>query len=121
MRDHLGYLWSCALPRRKGTTLAAGAKGNVAIGIGIFAAVLGVVGSVTAALKLNESVKRNQADHALYLPILRKMTTYAAVDLPSADEGEIRKALEPSRTKSAPLKRVTRAIRRSELVGPVSG
>ncbi|MFL6237918.1 MAG: hypothetical protein ACJ735_00300, partial [Actinomycetes bacterium] len=77
-----------------GTTLLTGASGRWALVVGATTAFLGVVGSVAAALKLNESVQRNRADHAQYLPILRHIGTYAAVDLPVADLKAIRKQLD---------------------------
>ena len=77
-----------------GTTLVAGSTGTVAIVVGAVTAALGVIGSVVAALKLSDSVVQNESDHAQYLPLLRKLGTYAAVALPIAPVQEIQKKLD---------------------------
>jgi hypothetical protein len=77
-----------------GTTLVAGSTGTVAIVVGAVTASLGVLGSIVAALKLSESVTQNESDHALYLPLLRELGTYAAVALPGAPVQDIQAKLD---------------------------
>ena len=77
-----------------GTTLVAGSTGTVAIVVGAVSASLGVLGSIVAALKLNESVTQNESDHALYLPLLRELGTYAAVAVPNAPVLDIQAKLD---------------------------
>jgi hypothetical protein len=77
-----------------GTTLVAGSTGTVAIVVGAVTAALGVIGSVVAALKLSDSVVLNVSDHAQYLPLLRKLGTYATVALPTAPVQEIQEKLD---------------------------
>jgi hypothetical protein len=82
-----------------GTTLVSGSTGTVAIVVGAVTATLGVIGSVVTALKLSDSVKQNQSDHAVYLPLLRQLGTYAAVNLFTADPQVIKKDLDDFATK----------------------
>jgi hypothetical protein len=77
-----------------GTTLVSGSTGTIAIAVGAVTAFLGIVGSVVAALKLKDNIKQNQSDHAYYLPLLRKIGSYAAVYLPSANVQDIRTQLD---------------------------
>jgi hypothetical protein len=77
-----------------GTTLVSGSTGTVAIVVGVVTAALGVVGSVVAALRLNDSVKQNQSNHARYLPLLRELGAYAAVDLFNANVEDIKAQLD---------------------------
>jgi hypothetical protein len=44
-------------------------------------------------------VKQNQSDHAVYLPLLRQLGTYAAVNLFTADPQVIKKDLDDFATK----------------------
>ncbi len=82
-----------------GTTLVSGSTGTVAIVVGAVTATLGVIGSVVTALKLSDSVKQNQSDHAVYLPLLRQLGTYAAVNLFTADPQVVKKDLDDFATK----------------------
>ncbi len=77
-----------------GTTLVSGSTGTVAIVVGAVTASLGVIGSVVAALKLSTNVTQNESDHAQYLPLLRKLGSYAATDLFSASIQDIKTQLD---------------------------
>jgi hypothetical protein len=77
-----------------GTTLVSGSTGTAAIVVGVVTVVLGVLGSVVAALRLSDSITQNQSDHARYLPLLRELGTFAAVDLFSASIADIRERLD---------------------------
>ena len=72
-----------------GTTLASGATGRPAFLVGLFTALLGVVGSIVASLKLGESVQANRNDHAAYLALLRKISAYVDAELVGAQPGNL--------------------------------
>jgi hypothetical protein len=74
----LGAAATAASSAVAGTTLASPASGPVATGIGVAAAVCGVLGSIVVALKLGQSVRNNELDHAQYLAIFRAIGSYVA-------------------------------------------
>ena len=90
----VGSAATAAASAVSGTTLVSGSTGTVAIVVGAVTASLGVVGSVVAALNLGVGIKQNQSDHAQYLPLLRKLGSYAAAELPTAAVEDIRASLD---------------------------
>lgn len=90
----MGAASTAAASAVAGTTLVSGSTGTVAIVVGAVTAALGVIGSVVTAMRLSDSIKQNQSDHARYLPLFRHLSAYAAVDLFDADVESIRDHLD---------------------------
>ncbi len=89
----IGSAATAAASAVAGTTLVSGSTGTIAIVVGAVTASLGIIGSVVAALKLQTSITKNQADHAQYLPLFRQLSTYAAVGLFKDDVEKVQSTL----------------------------
>lgn len=90
----LGSAATAAASAVAGTTLVTGSTGTAAVVVGAVTASLGVIGSVVAALKLQTSITKNQADHAQYLPLLRQLGTYGSVGLIKDDVEKVQSHLD---------------------------